>query len=213
MDVIQDIDISNLDSNQVAIVAAAVMGGGAWYCFLGDKTLKFIIGLTGFILAGGVAGLLVHWITDGHMIALIIATLIGGICGAFALFFLFRAGIFSLGLLGATLVAHNALADRPESWAPLVVLGLGVVGGLFALLIERPVMILTTAVLGSWFIISGGVYFYSGSPEIMDLTQAFAIEEERGIILACWVVLSVAGFMAQRATNKKGGAKPDGDGK
>lgn len=212
MDVIQDIDISNLDSNQVAVVVATVMGVGVFYCFLGYKTLKFIIGLTGFIIAGGVAGLLVHWMTDGHMIALSIATLMGGICGAFALFFLFRAGIFSLGLLGATLIAHNVMADRPESWAPLVVLGLGVVGGLFALLVERPVMILTTAVLGSWLIVSGGAYFYSGSPEITDLTQAFTIKEERGIILACWVVLSVAGFMAQWATNKKGGGKPAGDG-
>lgn len=209
MDVIQDIDISNLDSTQVAMVVVAVMAVGAWYCFLGYKTLKFIIGLTGFILAGGVAGLLIHWATGGHTISMIIATLIGGISGAFALFFLFRTGIFSLGLLGATLIAHNALIDRPESWAPLAVLGLGIVGGLFALLVERPVMILATAVLGSWLIVSGGAYFYSGSPEITDLTQAFTIQEERGIVLACWAVVSLAGFMGQWATNKKGGGKSD----
>ena len=213
MDIIQDIDISNLDSTQVAIVVASVMAIGAWYCFLGYKTLKLIIGLTGFIIAGGVAGLLIHWATDGHTISMIIATLIGGISGAFALFFLFRVGIFSLGLLGATLIAHNALMDRPESWAPLAVLGLGVVGGLIALLVERPVMILTTSVLGSWLIVSGGTYFFSGSPEITDLTQAFTIKEERGIVLGCWLVLSFAGFMGQWATNKKdsGGQKEQED--
>lgn len=207
MDIIHDIDISNLNSTQVSIVVASVMAIGAWYCFLGYKTLKFIIGLTGFIIAGGVAGLLIHWATDGHTISMIVATLIGGISGAFALFFLFRVGVFSLGLLGATLIAHNAMMDRPESWAPLAVLGLGVIGGLIALLVERPVMILTTSVLGSWLIVSGGAYFFSGSPGITDLAQAFTIKEERGIVLGCWVVLSFAGFMGQLATNKKGSSK------
>jgi hypothetical protein len=213
MDIIQDIDISNLDANQVTSVVASVMALGALYCFLGHKTLKFIIGLTGFIIAGCVAGLLVHWVTDGHTISMLIAAVIGGTSGAFALFFLYKSGIFSLGLLGATLVAHNVLADRPESWAPLAVLGLGVVGGLFALLIERPVMIMATAVLGAWLLVSGGAYFYSGSPEITDLTQAFTIKDERPLILGCWLVLSIAGFMAQWATGKKNSGKPEGDGK
>jgi hypothetical protein len=198
-----DFDVSNLDPDQVTIVVASVMALGAWYCFLGYRTIKFIIGLTGFIIAGSVAGILIHWATDGHTITTAVAALIGGISGAFALFFLFRTGIFALGLLGATLIGHNVLVDRPESWAPLAVLGIGVLGGLFALLLERPVMILATAVLGSWFIVSGGAYFISGSPEITDLTQAFTIKDERGIVLACWAVLSIAGFMGQFATNKK----------
>ena len=106
---IPEIDIHNLDANQVTIVVSIVMGLGAWYCFFGYRTLRAIIGLTGFILAGGVAGLLIHWLSNGNMIASSIAALIGGIAGAFALFFLYKAGIFSLGLLGATLVAHNVL--------------------------------------------------------------------------------------------------------
>lgn len=208
MEVVQDIDLRNLDANQVTFVVASVMAVGAWYCFLGYRTLKFIIGLTGFIIAGGVAGLLIHWATDGHLISTAIAALIGGISGAFALFFLYKTGIFALGLLGATLIAHNCMTERPESWIPLAILGLGIVGGLMALLIEKPVMKLATATLGAWLIVSGGAYFLSGSPEITDLTQAFSIQEERGLVLACWAVLSMAGFIAQWATRKKGAAPP-----
>lgn len=205
MDMIQDIDLRNLDANQVTFVVGAVIAIGAWYCFLGYKTLKFIIGLTGFLIAGGVAALLIHWATDGHLISTVIAGLIGGVSGAFALFFLYKTGIFSIGLLGGTLVANNVLSERPESWIPLAILGLGVVGGLFALLIEQPVMKMATATLGAWLIVSGAAYFFSGSPEITDLTQAFTIKEERGIVLACWAVLSLAGFGAQWATGKNGG--------
>lgn len=203
MEAIQEIDLRNLDADQVTFVVAGVMAIGAWYCFLGYRTVKFIIGLTGFIIAGGVAGLLVHWATNEHIIATAIATLIGGISGAFALFFLYKVGIFSVGLLGATLIAHNLLTDRPESWIPLAILGFGVVGGLVAILVERPAMKLATATLGAWLIVSGGAYFLSGSPEITDLTQAFTIQEERGIVLASWAVLSLAGFVAQWATGSK----------
>lgn len=212
METIQDFDLSNLDTSQVTIVVAAVMAIGGWYCFLGYHTLKFIIGLTGFLIAGAVAALLIHWATDGHMISVVIAALIGGISGAFALFFLYKVGIFSLGLLGGTLVAHNVISERPESWIPLAILGLGIVGGLFALLIEKPVMKLATATLGAWLIVSGGAYFLSGSPEISDLSQAFRVEEERGIVLASWGILSLAGFLAQWATGKRAAAKEANDG-
>ena len=86
--------------------------------------------------------------------------------------------------------------------------GSAVVGGLMALLSEKPVMKLATATLGAWLIVSGGAYFLSGSPEITDLTQAFTIKEERGLVLACWAVLSMAGFIAQWATRKKGAPPP-----
>jgi len=205
METIQDFDLTNLDANQVTIVVGAVMAIGGWYCFLGYQTLKFIIGLTGFLIAGTVAALLIHWATNGHTISVGVAGLIGGISGACALFFLYKVGIFSLGLLGGTLVAHNIISERPESWIPLAILGLGVVGGLFALLVEKPVMKLTTATLGAWLIVSGGAYFLSGSPEITDLSQAFRVEEERGIVLASWAVLSLAGFLAQWATGKRSG--------
>jgi hypothetical protein len=204
---IPEIDINNLDSNQVTFVVAVVMGLGALYCFFGYKVLKFIIGLTGFIIAGSVAGLLVHWATNGHFISSGIAALIGGIAGACALFFLYRTGIFALGLMGATLIAHNTLADRPESWIPLTILGLGIVGGLCALFIERPVMKLATATLGAWLIVTGAAYFLAGSPEITDLSQAFTLDEHHKIILVAWAVTTIAGAMAQWATDRNGSKK------
>ncbi|MGY8927766.1 MAG: TM7S3/TM198-like domain-containing protein, partial [Flavobacteriales bacterium] len=205
---IPEIDMNNLDSNQVTFVVSIVMGIGAWYCFFGYNTLKTIIGLTGLILAGGVAGQLIHWVTNGNMLATGIAALIGGIAGACALFFLYRTGIFAVGLLGTTLVAHNTLGDRPESWIPLAILGIGVAGGLCALVIEQPVMKLATATLGAWLIVTGAAYFIAGSPEITDLSQAFTLHEHRNIILGAWAVTSIAGAMAQWATGGKSKSAP-----
>jgi len=181
------------------------MAAGLIYCFVGYKLLKFVLGLTGFIIAGSVAVLLINWATDGHALSMIIALIIGGTSGAFALFFLFRTGIFAVGMLGMTIFANNFLGDRPESWSPLAIIGLGIVGGLIALVLERPVLALATATIGSWMIVAGGTYFLTDAPEITDIRDAFVVESDQMLQLVVWAVLAATGFTAQLSiTNKKG---------
>lgn len=197
------IDFGELTAQQMNGVVAITVALGTLYCFLGYRTLKTVIALTGFLIAGVVAGAVVGWISEGHAVAMLIGAAFGGLCGAMALFFLYRTGIFLLGLCGATLAAQNVLAGRPEAWAPLLILAVGFLGGLVALVIESPVMMMATASIGAWFVVSGVVYFLSadpsGAPELLTNT----LGSRQDIVLGSWFVLAFAGGIAQFATRKR----------
>ncbi len=199
------IDVSDLTTQQLNGLIATAVAIGTLYCFLGYRTLRFVLGLTGFLMAGGVAATLVNWISQGNQLAVLIALFIGGMCGAFALYFLYRTGVFLLGLMGTALIAHNVLSAQPDTWIPVAVIGVAVLGGLVALLLERPVILLATAALGAWMVVSGVAYFIVGSGELEGLTKVFESEEQRMIILASWAILAVAGALSQVATTKKKG--------
>ena len=197
------VDVSDLTAQQINGLIASAVAIGTLYCFLGYRTLRFVLGLTGFLMAGGVAATLVNWISQGNQLSALIALFIGGMCGAFALYFLYKTGVFLLGLMGTALIAHNVLSAQPDTWIPVAVIGLAVFGGLIALLLERPVILLATAALGAWMVVSGVTYFIVGSGEPGGLTEVLESEEQRMIVIASWAVLAVAGALSQIATTKK----------
>lgn len=206
----QSLYLSDLSPEQLDAAVVAAVATGVLYCFLGHRTLKFIVGLTGFLFAGAVAGFLAGWASNGHLIAMAAAMAIGGVAGAVALLFLYKVGIFLLGLLAATLVAHSFLIDRPEAWVPFAVLGLGILGGAVALFIERPVMIVATATMGAWAVVSGLGYFFFKSDLPDQFGRALSDSEQHIFILVCWALLTAAGAFTQFATRKRKGAKGPG---
>lgn len=197
------VNIGELTPQQLNGVVAVAVAAGTLYCFLGYRTLRFVLGLTGFLMAGTVAAILVNWISQGNELAMLIALCIGGMCGAFALYFLYRTGVFLIGLMGTALIAHIVLAAQPDTWIPLAVVGIAIIGGLFALLIERPIILLATAALGAWMVVSGVTYFIVGSSGLDELTKVLESDDQRMIVLGSWAVLAVAGALSQIATTKK----------
>ncbi|GMW01992.1 MAG: hypothetical protein AMXMBFR84_31280 [Candidatus Hydrogenedentota bacterium] len=193
-----------LAGSQVAVVGAVALG--LLYCFLGYKTLKFVIGLTGFLLAGAVAGLIAGYLSKGEPLIMGLFALFGGGCGAAALFFLYRTGIFILGSMAVGLISHQILSVRDVEWAIWGVIGGAFAGGIVALLLERPVMTLGTAALGAWATVCGVAYFFLGPDVVQSLGEPLAMDRNRGIMVLCWAVLTLAGVLAQIATHK--GRKP-----
>ncbi len=187
--------------NLNAIVACAI-AVGTLYCFLGYRTLKIVIALTGFIMAGAVGGALAAWISQSHTVATLVGAGIGGIAGALALFFLYKAGIFVLGFLAATMIGLNTVGVLDESWAPWAVLGIGVGGGIVALLLERLMMTLATAALGAWIVVSGLAFFVLGPPLLRTLEPPIDLSGHEGALLLAWVILAAGGAIMQFATHK-----------
>lgn len=208
MEPISNIDLSALTPEQLNALVAVAVSAGTLYCFLGYRTLKFIIALTGFLLAGTVAAVLTGWLTEGHVVSMAIIGLLGGISGAMALFFLYKAGIFLLGLLAATLCAHNVLSGYDAAWAPIAVIGIGVIGGLFALFIERPVIMAATAAIGAWMVISGVIYYLAGAEWLEEWRRSLELQQEKLILLAAWALLAALGAYAQFATRPRHASKP-----
>ncbi len=196
-------DIDKLTPSQLNGVMAAAVAVGTLYCFLGYRTLRFVIALTGFLLAGGVAASIALWITRGNQSAALIGLGLGGISGAFALFFVYRAGIFLVGLLGAGLIADHIFRNSGDAWAPLFVFGIGMVGGLMAMILEKPVMLVATSVLGAWMLIACGVYFYEGGTDpIEPFRAAMRSEDQRVWVIGAWIALSIIGLLSQFATTR-----------
>ncbi len=193
-------------ATMIAVVAASFL-----YCFAGYRLLKFMIGLTGFVLAGTVAAVFAAWLSDGHAVVVPVVGIIGGICGAMALFFIYRAGIFCVGSLGGGLIANNLLAGLDLSWAPWAMIGVAILAGAFAVFIQRPVVILATAVIGAWGIVGCLAFFvvnYGLGEDLWDPSRFF---ENRTVLLTIWALIALIGAVAQFTLGKKKQPKPDKD--
>ena len=207
--------LEDVPPEQVMLVVAGMAGVGFLYCFLGYRLIKIILGLTGFLLAGSAAAVLVGFLSYGNLIGMGAALCIGGLCGAMALFFLYRTGIFCLGMLGAAVAAYSVLQGREEPWILWAVAGIGLVGGLLAILVERPVMKLATAAIGAMLMIQAGLAL-ARAQGFLDVAAGAPTEPVVGatttspylgwVVLAAWAFLTLVGAAAQFGTGgrKKG---------
>ncbi|GMV90663.1 MAG: hypothetical protein AMXMBFR82_04410 [Candidatus Hydrogenedentota bacterium] len=196
-------ELSQMPETTINGVVAIAIAVGTLYCFLGYKTLKVVIGLTGFILAGGVAGLLIVWLFPEQTAVAAIAGLVGGVCGAMALFFLYKFGVFLVGFLGSALVTYTVMADSTNPYAIWIVFGCALAGGLIAIALERGIMVLATAALGAWIVVCGIAFFLVG-PSFLDiLQQPVELGKDRQVLITCWALVAISGAVAQFATTRK----------
>jgi len=206
---VMDFDVAALSSDEIRAVLAGAILVGLFYCFLGYRLFKFVLGLTGFILAGSVAGALAGWLTEGKLIFMALAGVLGGVSGAVALFFLYKVGVFCLGLMAGALVAHNFIGTRPEDWVASVTFAATLFGGLVALAFERTIMTLATAAIGAWIAVQSAALLLLTPMGSLDngLTPAVAhtpFDENtlRLILVAGWCVLATTGAFVQFTTHK-----------
>ncbi len=208
-------ELSQRMFDQAGLIAEAV--GSAWmsgavlsiagllYCFLGYRALKFVIGFTGFLLAGMAAGVLMALFTGGQLAPVAIAAVVGGVSGCMAVYFLYRAGVFLIGSAGAGILAMKLLEGRPESWIPWAILGCALAGGLVALLLERPAMVFVLAAVGALLIVEGAamaVGAVDGSPFggwVDDLPE----QTGTWLRIAAWGPLTMIGITSQLSGRKR----------
>jgi len=195
--------LEELSSADLQFVLGVVALAGVLYCFLGYRIFKTVLAMTGFLLAGPVAAALLGWLTQGHLLAMGIAFLVGGCCGAMALFFLYRAGVFCLGFLGALLGGYAFLHGRPEAWAPWAMVGVAFLGGLVALWAERPVMTLATAAIGAWLTAGAAALLVFGAEADPRLVEFGASGAAAWVFLGVWLFLTLAGAGAQFRGGKR----------
>lgn len=194
-----NLDLSQLppiNTNAAVGIAIAV---GTLYCFLGYRTLRFIIGFTGFMLAASFSAGLAAWATEGKVAWILMAALAGGACGAAAMLFLYKVGVFSLGLLSGALVASIIFIDSDDPFMISALIGLAVFGGFGALILERPAMTLATAAIGAWVTVNGIYFLLLG----LDSIESFqtAVGPQR-VILVMWLILFLIGATAQFASHR-----------
>ena len=127
--------------------------GGALSCFAGYRLFKIVLGIYGFVLGAMLASSAMGVTNTTGMI---VASLVGGVCGALLLMFAYFIGIALVGAGLGALVAHVGWGYVGAGDPPaLVVILLSVLGSIGAMLLQRYVIIVATAFGGAWTVIVG----------------------------------------------------------
>jgi uncharacterized protein DUF4203 len=129
--------------------------GGALSCFAGYRLFKIVLGIYGFVLGAMLAS---SAMGATNTTGMIVAALVGGVCGAALLMFAYFIGIALVGAGLGALVAHVAWAGIRTGDPPaLAVIVLSIMGSIGAMFMQRYVIIVATAFGGAWTVIVGGL--------------------------------------------------------
>ncbi len=130
--------------------------GGALSCFAGYRLFKIVLGIYGFVLGAMLASSTMGVTNSTGMI---VASLVGGVCGALLLMFAYFIGIALVGAGLGALVAHVAWSSLRQTGDPpaVAVVVLSVAGSIGAMFLQRYVIVVATAFGGAWTVIVGGL--------------------------------------------------------
>lgn len=198
----------NIDPELYPWLSAGALVWGLLDCFYGYRVFKFTIALLGAVIGGifgHAAGLALGLGTGGAIGGLVVGALAGGGLA----FLLYLAAVFLAGFgFGATL-GMLLLANYHHTVALLAGCVLGVIGGIVAVKLQRVLLILSTALLGSFRAILalayftsklGWVYYYQ-HPE-----QIPALIDGTGWMFPAILVLAALGAITQFEVGGKGGS-------
>jgi len=186
------------------LIALASIGLGVVYCFFGYRIFRIILGILGFIGGASVAAAVAFDIFGREQVVLIVAGLVGGIIGAVLMVVLYFIGIFLLGAWLGSLLGVLLTSGGESTVATVIILVLAVIGGIVALMLQKLMIILSTALSGAWAIVSGVFHLVGGAPGPV---QAFQYQPNLRalrpmgawgyVMLLCWILLGIAGMVVQ----------------
>lgn len=170
-----------------------IMALGFVVVFFGYQLTHFIIGLCGFLVMFSSSFLLLggYWV-HAFPIVILISILMGLIGSAFAIFF-YKTGVFLLGVLGGFSLGMMVL---PIVNNPLILLALGIIGGCLSFLVEKAVLIISTASIGSLVVVWGLVRILEYL-QILSISSHFEPSYFRWVCLLSWLGLGILGCAVQ----------------
>ncbi len=133
----------------------ALILGGVLACFAGRRLFRIVLGVYGFIIgamfASSMAGV-------NSQMAMIVAAVVGGLLGSLILVTAYFVGIALVGAGLGAFIGHIAWGWFGTGDPPLLaVIVVSVAGALGAMLLQRYVIIVGTALAGAWTTIVGVV--------------------------------------------------------
>ena len=187
--------------------ALLLVVSGLVSCFAGYRVFRIILGIYGFILGALMASSLMG--TD-QTLSMIVAALVGGAIGAAILVFAYFAGVALIGAGVGALIANAIWTWFGREPGVVVVVALSIVGALGALLVQRYVIVISTAFGGAWTAIVGG-FALAGEragrgPGRSDVWLAYPFDPAPGQrwVIGAWLVAGVIGALVQLGVTAKG---------
>ena len=168
-------------------------------CFLGYRLFKLMLALVGFVVGAIGAGGAAYAATGGEGPAALIAGLIGGIFGAVLAVVFYFVGIFLLGAALGFVVGATAAASAGDQTALIAGGVLAVLAGILALVVQKFLIILSTAFGGAWSAALGVFGLAHGRRALMRIVQhpdTMTGGRYTAYVVA-WVVLGIVGILVQ----------------
>lgn len=203
-----------IDPDLYPWLSVAGITWGVIDCFFGYRLFKVTLALLGGLIGAAL----------GHFVAVrlgatppveIGAVIAGAVVGGLLAFLLYIAAVFVAGFgFGATL-GLLLLANYHHMVALLTGLVLGVIGGFLAVKVQRVLIVLSTALVGSFRAILALSYFTSQLDWLYYFRQPAqmpALIENNAWMFPSILVLAAVGVIAQlELGGKSGGGKADKD--
>jgi hypothetical protein len=190
-------------------VAAVLVVSGAVACFAGYRLFRIVLGVYGFILGAMVTSSVMGTANTG---ALVLAAVVGGVVGSALMVAAYFVGV---GLVGAGLASlavnmvWRVIGGDPPTW---LLVGMAVLGALGALKVQRYVVVIGTALAGSWTLIVGGLALAGGRFGGMTVTgdNIWVVYGAGPLptswwITGAWVGLALLGGVVQTSTTTRTG--------
>jgi hypothetical protein len=198
-------------ASSATAIAATLALGGLLACFAGYRLFRFVLGLYGFYFGAMMA---TQMMAPSNTWGLIVAGLAGGVVGAVLMVAAYFLGV---GLVGAFLaaLAVNGIWHFIGGDPPTVLLVIAcVIGALGALSVVRYVVVLGTALAGSWTLLIGALAL-AGNGAAMKAASAgdvwilYPLDPQPAgwWMLPAWLGLAIVGAIVQLSTTKASGAK------
>lgn len=233
---INDSVMSIFDSSDGIRLGPAITAGlailvGLVVCFAGYRLFRPTMFVCGFLLGGILVSSALEWAfaeKEWLETALWVGFIVGGLLCGMTVVAVYNMGIFLVGVVAGVFLAYTLntsfgyllLPAHPSLSLILMALILGLLGGILAVKIEKPVIIVATSLVGAELAVWGVGYFAGDYPSGSQL-ENFRIRDDSGkwvydIPKAWWgylagiVVLTFMGLFFQfkksgRSTEKSNG--------
>jgi hypothetical protein len=189
------------------ITAPFSVAVGLLICFCGYRMLKLTLGIMGFMTAAAGGWTLGLSLAPNNSLTALICALIAGVIGAVLCIWLFFVGVFLLGASAGAIVAaafFNAAGSQPQAMLLLV---FAVVFGLVALVMQKFMIITSTAFSGSYLVIAGTLHLLAHVPDgsllWFDRLQPQSVGLFGYVVLAFWIGLGLVGISFQYRSNQR----------
>jgi hypothetical protein len=181
----------------VALLAyVAFVGVGLLNCFFGYRLFRVLLGIWGFIVGAALSMTFLQGAGVDHLVQ-IVGALLGGLVGAVLVSVLYLVGVFlfgaGFGVLVASVIQQHMHA--PSTWLLAVVLA--AVGGVAAVVLQRPLITLFTAFGGAWVVVAGIASAIADCPLKTFPAHCVRASPWALVILVAWVVLGFLGLATQ----------------
>lgn len=200
---------SIMEANELArsISGPLAVAVGMLACFFGYRILKLTLGIMGFMAAAAGGWALGFSLAPNNSGIALTCALVAGVIGAALCVWLFFLGIFLLGASAGAIVAaafFNAAGSQPQA---ILLLVFAVVFGLVALVMQKFMIVASTAFSGSYLVVAGVLrlmgHLQNGSLPWFDRVHPGSAGLPGYVALAFWIALGLAGLSFQYRTSRR----------